>query len=212
MRTYILILLFFFSFFFNNYIFAQSTYEAYLTKCLENATKREFIHAKTKKKGYGYSNLPPASCLIGATLPDFFTKAMDNSNVSTKQLAGKVSIINFWFIKCRPCIEEIPTLNELVVKYGREEVNFIGFTRDDRTQLTNFFERQPFHFTIIPNSIKQLDQKFKNLWGYPLTIITNKENIIIEVISGKDTKGHSLDWLSDKITLTLEKEAIYPKD
>jgi thiol-disulfide isomerase/thioredoxin len=54
------------------------------------------------------------SCLEGAQLPLFETTMMDGSKLNPDYFEGKISIINFWFIGCKPCEEEMPGFNVLV--------------------------------------------------------------------------------------------------
>ena len=49
---------------------------------------------------------------------------MGKNRIRTKDLKGKINVINFWFMKCAPCIAEIPALNTLVKKYKGKDINF----------------------------------------------------------------------------------------
>ena len=61
--------------------------------------------------------------LIGTKFPIeiFFNK--ESKKFNTNYLEGKPTLINFWFTRCKPCIDEISTLNKLKLKYG-DKVNF----------------------------------------------------------------------------------------
>ena len=49
---------------------------------------------------------------------------MNGNSYSLGILKGKVVVINFWFVECKPCVIEMPELNEIVEKYKSEEVVF----------------------------------------------------------------------------------------
>ena len=54
--------------------------------------------------------------LIGKTL-EFQTLNFLNSKEKNKLDKDKPTFVNFWFMSCSPCIEEMPALNELKEKY-----------------------------------------------------------------------------------------------
>ena len=51
-------------------------------------------------------------------LPFSVTDLLGNA-YSIDKLKGKLIVINFWFVECKPCIMEMPDLNKLVEKYKK---------------------------------------------------------------------------------------------
>jgi len=163
------------------------SYEEQFAKCMENVQVREFIISKDGRKGFGYSNTNP-DCLLGALLPKFEIVDIKGNVINTESIKGKINIINFWFIKCKPCINEIPTLNSLVKKYDEADINFLAFTLDDQKSLETFLKEHPFYFKVVPNSKNIINQKFHMIYGYPFTMITDRKNRIIGTLSKSNTK------------------------
>ena len=66
-------------------------------------------------------------------------------------LEDKVIVINFWNLKCKPCIEEIPILNTLVNDFNNEPVIFIAITEDKKNSVKDYFKRtnKSFHYRIV---------------------------------------------------------------
>ena len=122
------------------------------------------------------------SCILGVSIPEFDIADMYNNRVRTKDLKGKINVINFWFKACAPCVAEIPDLNILFKKYKSKEINFFAVTTDSTSEIVNFLKKHPFDFTIIPNGNDLFRKKFKLMWGMPFTIITDKNNVIIGAI------------------------------
>jgi thiol-disulfide isomerase/thioredoxin len=88
---------------------------------------------------------------------------------SLEGLKGKVVALNFWFVGCLPCRQEIPALNRLVERY--KDVVFLGFALDDEDQLRDFLKKFPFHYQIVPNAQKVADG-FR-VAAYPAHILIN---------------------------------------
>lgn len=67
----------------------------------------------------------------GSNYPDFVVTDLNGNTITEKQLQGKVTLINFWFEACSPCIAEMPTLNELYLKYkDNPKFQLLSFIRE----------------------------------------------------------------------------------
>ena len=126
-------------------------------------------------------------CMIGAMAPDFSVVTMDGRPFSTDSLKGKISILNFWMISCPPCIAEIPGLNNVVKKYGRDEFNFIAIGMDDEKDINHFLNNNPWTFDQLASGSKLILDVFKIGWGFPTTFVLDKEGVIIGAFSGGTT-------------------------
>ena len=128
------------------------------------------------------------SCMIGAKMPLFKAKTMNGSLVSTESLMGRVVVLNFWAIHCKPCIAEIPGLNDLVDIYQKKDVVFLAIAGNTNEQLIPFFKEHPFDFDIIIDENYEIGKGiFKNNWGLPLTIVVNKNGELQKTILGGRT-------------------------
>ena len=180
--TSLLILAFTGLFIFNSCVVRKETYQHRAAKCYKAADKIEFTFVESGKKGISIMGNAEPSCILGVPLPEFDIADMDNNHIRTKDLKGKINIINFWFKACAPCVAEIPDLNILFKKYKSKEINFFAVTTDSTSEIVNFLKKHPFDFTIIPNGNDLFRKKFKLMWGMPFTIITDKNNVIIGAI------------------------------
>ena len=68
---------------------------------------------------------------VGLDAPDFSAADMNGKTYSLSSLKGKIVVINFWFVECKPCLIEMPDLNEIVEKYKSEEVVFLAFALNE---------------------------------------------------------------------------------
>ena len=106
----------------------------------------------------------------------FSVKDIKGNEYSLNSLKGKVVVMNFWFIGCKPCLQEIPELNELVEKYHGKEVVFLGFALDKKSRLETFLKKKPFNYNIIPGS--KLDSSYE-VYGYPTHVVINQNSEIV---------------------------------
>lgn len=177
--------------------------------------QEEYLHADTLLQR-GAVHLMPIDLIdptqltaerLNRPLPDFELTDMDGHVISNKALYGQITVINFWFTRCPPCIIEMPYLNQLKERYAGKEVRFVSFAPEDSGQLAAFLKRFDFDFQHIPDAqsfIKQFGV------GYPKNIIIDRKGIVryigggIVRKAGADiplTEGHELNWegLNQKI-------------
>jgi len=87
----------------------------------------------------------------GQAFKPFKEKDMNGQKWDIKALAGKVVVLNFWFIDCAPCRTEIPELNQLVEKYANSDVVFIAVALDGSYEVKEFLKTLPYKYHIIDN-------------------------------------------------------------
>jgi thiol-disulfide isomerase/thioredoxin len=59
-----------------------------------------------------------------------FTEAISGTEISMKDLKGKVVVIDFWATWCGPCVAEMPKMKALYAEYKDKGVEFIGVSLD----------------------------------------------------------------------------------
>ena len=151
--------------------------------------------------------------------PAFKGILLNGDSISSLDLKGKVIVLNFWGTYCKPCINEIPSLNALTKKYKWEEVVFIAVTEQNQLTIANFFKASttpPFLYLQVINGIEiiknYINAKFlvkgNDQYFYedvrPCHIIINKKGKVIHYMQGGlegQTKG-----LEQKIDEELKKK------
>ena len=63
-------------------------------------------------------------------------------NLSSNQLTGVITVMNFWYAGCAPCRVEMPELIELQDQFLSDEVQFIGVNVRDTPETALAFARQ----------------------------------------------------------------------
>jgi thiol-disulfide isomerase/thioredoxin len=121
---------------------------------------------------------------IGNTYVKFEKKSLTGKRYSERELKGKVTLINFWFESCAPCIAEFDALNKLYKKYkSNENFQFISFTTDSDNSAKLTAQKFKLKFPIICISEKDCQQlNYKS--GFPTNIVVDKTGKIFSIDIG----------------------------
>lgn len=110
----------------------------------------------------------------GSKLGHFKTSDINGNKINTKNMAGKIIVLNFWFIQCPPCVREMPDLNAIAEFYKNDtNVVFLGIATDDKYRLDQFLRTTRFAYTIIDNGRFIADQY--RIQSYPTNVVVDPE-------------------------------------
>ncbi len=139
----------------------------------------------------------PAEALLpladGALAPDFTgLHLMTGDSVGLADLRKRVTVLDFWYKDCFPCIKAIPALNALRTKYDRDEVAIVGINPIDtdslgRAQLPAFFESNPVTYDVILTHRKQASEY--KVQGYPTFFLLDGDGRIVHSRVGYSEEG-----------------------
>jgi thiol-disulfide isomerase/thioredoxin len=137
------------------------------------------------------------SSLINKSINEFEVTDVNNKKWSSKELKGKVLVINFWFTGCKPCIQEMPHLNKLVEENKNNEVVFLAPAPENENQIKRFLKKYSFDYNITPASTDLIaDMSIEN---FPTHLIIDKEGIIRQVFIGY------ADDIREKLQMEIDK-------
>lgn len=100
----------------------------------------------------------------------------------SKQLKGRVLVMNFWDTKCTSCSREIPHLNELAEEYKYMNVIFLALAPEKPFRIHKFLKKNSFRYNIIPAAKKYTHQL--KIEKYPVHFVIDKKGIIRDVFTG----------------------------
>jgi peroxiredoxin len=147
---------------------------------LRKATEEEKTMMLKMQSGMGMNQ--EESVLIGTQAVDFDLEDMKGNKIKQSQLKGKVVVMNFWFIECKPCVMEMPELNELVTEFTGKEVIFLAFAVNKKEQLKKFLKKTEFKYKVLPNGQSVSDSY--GVKGFPTNLIIDQNGIIQYVSTG----------------------------
>ena len=145
------------------------------------------------------------SCMEGAIIPRFCALTLDRKTIDSSYFADKVTIINFWFMTCPPCIAEIPGFNALVDRFGSNKINYLAIGRDTEADIKDFLEQYPWQFDHIADGGTLIRETFQSMWGYPLTFVVDKKGKILTAFSGGMTDSTAVQEIQDKVIPYIEQ-------
>ncbi len=178
---------------------ASIPYEVALSRCEQD------LDAKKKANPHAFYT-PNSECMIGADLPIFQTKSLQEKPISNTNLKGKITIINFWSTHCPPCIAEMPGLDEIYNKYGTKKINYIAIGWENKTKIQKFLKKHPWKFTQLDNGHDLIIEKFKMNWGFPTTFVIDRKGVIVAAFSGVEEVKDASKAIKDKLTPVLNAQ------
>jgi cytochrome c biogenesis protein CcmG, thiol:disulfide interchange protein DsbE len=149
-------------------------------------TKKDSIISKisfaiSNKKEDQLINFGVLSEFKDKEFPKFDLKTLADKNFNSNKLIGKPTMINFWFTRCAPCIDEMPVLNNIKEKY-KDDFNFIAITYEKKEDVKKFLEKHPFDFEHLINAKDFTDQL--GIKSYPMNLFLDKNGVLKYVKNG----------------------------
>ncbi len=151
--------------------------------------------------------------------PSFTGKDLDGNDVNSDELfsSSKVTVMNFWFTTCKPCVGELGDLEQLnkeLAEKGGQVVGVNSFTldgnKDEIADAKDVLNKKGVTYKNIWFKSDSEAGKFtSNLFSFPITyVIDQNGNIVGEPIVGAISSAEqraALDKLIDQAIASSEQ-------
>ncbi len=126
----------------------------------------------------------------GAAFEDLEGKAIDLADFK-----GRRIFLNFWATWCRPCIEEMPSIEKAKTLLNNEGYVFLMASDQEVGKIRDFKEKKQFDLDFIKFNGSFTDL---NVHALPATFIYDTEGKLLQRIDG------ATDWASDNVIQMLK--------
>jgi cytochrome c biogenesis protein CcmG/thiol:disulfide interchange protein DsbE len=124
---------------------------------------------------------------IGKMAPDFDLPDINGEKtVRLSDYRGKVVFLNFWATWCKPCREEMPSMEVLYKNLEKDGLVVLAVSIDRVTtkkDIPPFVKSLNLSFPVLVDSWGQTDKRYK-LMGVPETYIIDRQGILREKVIG----------------------------
>ncbi len=149
--------------------------------------------------------LPNPECVVGARFPRFECMTIDHKKINEDYFKGKVSIVNFWFEGCAPCVAEVPGFNQLVHKYGKDKLRYVAISSDNQEDVEAFLKNHDWDFDHVSNGKSIVNDIFHLPWGYPTTFLVDQQGIIAKTVCGGKTDSTAVAAIQEHLAPWMER-------
>ena len=115
--------------------------------------------------------------LLATRLPDD-----KGAETSMADIAGKVTVVNFWATWCAPCREEIPDFVKLQAEYGGRGVRFVGIAAERAEKVPAFVREFGINYPILVGDMAaiELSRKLGDKAGaLPFTVVLDADRKLV---------------------------------
>ena len=123
---------------------------------------------------------------VGKPAPDFKLPDLNDKDIRLSDYRGKVVFLNFWATWCKPCREEMPSMEVLYKNFEKDGLVILAVSIDRVTtkkEIPPFVKSLNLTFPVLVDSWGQTDKRYK-LMGVPETYIIDREGTLREKVIG----------------------------
>ncbi|MBA2485591.1 MAG: TlpA family protein disulfide reductase [Nitrospira sp.] len=124
--------------------------------------------------------------LVGKVAPDFQLPDLNDKQLRLSDYRGKVVFLNFWATWCKPCREEMPSMEVLYKNFEKDGLVILAISIDRVTttkEIPPFVKGLNLTFPVLIDSWGQTDKRYK-LMGVPETYIIDQQGILRDKVIG----------------------------
>jgi thiol-disulfide isomerase/thioredoxin len=121
---------------------------------------------------------------IGAVPPGtpaapFDMPALDGPPVTSRQLSGKIILLNFWATWCGPCKDEMPAFERLRQNLDQEKFALLTVTTDlQRDDIKQFLRNLDLHLPVLFDGDREVSGAYR-VRALPTTIIISRTGTVL---------------------------------
>ena len=122
----------------------------------------------------------------GSAAPDFALPTLPSSasggagRVSLADYRGQILLVNFWATWCKPCEDEMPSMERLYRGLAPEGLALVAISVDDEPEVVERFrERLGISFPIALDPSQEVARLYQTR-GFPESLLVDRDGIVVE--------------------------------
>ena len=131
----------------------------------------------------------------GQEAPDFELTDASGKKWSLRQLRGRPVLLNFWATWCAPCVEEIPSLENLA-RRSSDDLTVLAVSVDEDWETVKKFFPKGTGLSVLLDTSKEIPKKF-GTEKYPETFLIDSQGRLTQMF-------HQARWDGAEAALCLE--------
>lgn len=128
----------------------------------------------------------------GTAAPVYAAVTVDGDTLSLGEMRGTPILLNVWATWCKPCVREMPALEQLHQELGPEGLSVLAVSVDNAAfgiadpvhSVKSFAEEYGLTFTILLDPESRVETAFQVV-GLPMTFLIDREGRIVERYIGE---------------------------
>ena len=127
-----------------------------------------------------------AGCTADKAPASTFT-LLDGSRITSSELTGKVSLINFWATSCTSCVAEMPELIATHNKFKEKgfETVAVAMSYDPPAWVLNFAQSRQLPFKVALDHTGDIAKVWGDIKLTPTTFIVDRQGSIVKRYVGE---------------------------
>ncbi len=123
----------------------------------------------------------PAPLGRGVPAPGFSLPTLDGKRIiSLSSLRGHVVLVNFWATWCKPCEEEMPSMERLYRRLHKQGFEIVAVSVDeDPSVVESFRERLSISFPIVLDADQEVSRLYQTT-GFPESLLIDEGGTVVE--------------------------------
>ena len=140
----------------------------------------------------------PGPAVQGEAAPEFSFRDRSGKERSLYQLRGKVVLVNFWATWCPPCLDEMPSMQQLQRRMANKPFEMLALSVDNSWEPVNrFMKDNGFTLPVYADFDKRISTLYGTLMWPETYIVDKKGKIAYKVVGPKD-------WTSSEVLKFLD--------
>jgi peroxiredoxin len=123
---------------------------------------------------------------------------VDGQKISLTDFKGKTVLVNFWATSCTGCMQEMPELKKLQLKYGPERLQTIAIAMsyDQPQYIESYRTKEKLPFKVVHDTTGNIAKEFGEIQLTPTNFLIDKNGKLIKKYIGEPNYAEIISKLN----------------